>query len=97
MQKILITGGNGFIAFNFIKIILENDYDIVSIDNLSLSKYLNHETINIESDKFKFIECDITSNDEFNTYYANIFTIDTKSVCSSSSDYFFYCTFILNN
>ena len=63
MQKILITGGNGFIAFNFIKIILENDYDIVSIDNLSLSKYLNHETINIESNKFKVIECDIVSND----------------------------------
>jgi dTDP-glucose 4,6-dehydratase len=63
MQKILITGGNGFIAFNFIKMMLDNDYDIVSIDNLSLSKYLNHETINIKSNKFKFIECDIVSND----------------------------------
>ena len=63
MQKILITGGNGFIAFNFIKMMLENDYDIVSIDNLSLSKYLNHETINIKTGKFKFIECDIVSND----------------------------------
>ncbi|OUU28770.1 MAG: hypothetical protein CBC04_00690, partial [Verrucomicrobia bacterium TMED44] len=42
---------------------LENDYDIVSIDNLSLSKYLNHKTINIKSDKFKFFECDIVSND----------------------------------
>ena len=63
MQKILITGGNGFIAFNFIKLMIENDYDLVSIDNLSLSKYLNHETINIKSNKFKFIECDIVSND----------------------------------
>ncbi len=63
MRKILITGGNGFISFNFIKMMLETDYEIVSIDNLSLSKYLNHETINIKSDKFKFIECDIVSND----------------------------------
>lgn len=63
MRKILITGGNGFIAFNFIKMMLETDYEIVSIDNLSLSKYLNHETINIKSDKLKFIECDIVSND----------------------------------
>jgi dTDP-glucose 4,6-dehydratase len=63
MQKILITGGNGFIAFNFIKMMLKADYDIVSIDNLSLSKYLNHETINIKSKKFKFLECDIVSND----------------------------------
>jgi len=63
MQKILITGGNGFIAFNFIRMMLKTDYDIVSIDNLSLSKYLNHETINIKSDKFEFIECDIVSND----------------------------------
>ena len=63
MHKILITGGNGFIAFNFIKMMLKSDYDIVSIDNLSLSKHLNHETINFKSDKFKFIECDIVSND----------------------------------
>ena len=63
MQKILITGGNGFIAFNFIKMMLDNDYDIVSIDNLSLSKHLNHETINIKTDNFQFIECDIASND----------------------------------
>jgi dTDP-glucose 4,6-dehydratase len=63
MRKILITGGNGFIAFNFIKMMLETDYEIVSIDNLSLSKYLNHETIDIKSDKLKFIECDIVSND----------------------------------
>ena len=63
MKKILITGGNGFIAFNFIKMMLETDYELVSIDNLSLSKYLNHETINIKSDKLKFIECDIVSND----------------------------------
>ena len=63
MQKILITGGNGFIAFNFIRMMLKTDYDIVSIDNLSLSKYLNHKTINIKSDKFEFIECDIASND----------------------------------
>ena len=77
MQKILITGGNGFIAFNFIKIMLENDYDIVSIDNLSLSKYLSHESINIKSDKFKFIECDITSNDvcEFIKKYKFNYTI----------------------
>ena len=63
MNRLLITGGNGFIAFNYIKMMLEADYEIVSIDNLSLSKFLNHETINIKSDKFKFIECDIVSND----------------------------------
>ena len=41
----------------------ESGYDVVSIDNLSLSKLLNHELANIESEKFKFIECDILSND----------------------------------
>ena len=62
-MKLLITGGNGFIAYNFIKMMLEADYDIVSIDNLSLSKYLNHENINIKCDKFKFIQYDIRSDD----------------------------------
>ena len=63
MKKILITGGNGFIAFNFIKIMLDAGYEIVSIDNLSLSRLLNHKNANIKSNKFKFIECDIMSDD----------------------------------
>ena len=62
-MNLLVTGGNGFIAFNFIMKMLNTDYEIVSIDNLSLSKHLNHETINIKSNKFKFIECDIVSKD----------------------------------
>ena len=63
MKKILITGGNGFIAFNFIKMMLEADYDVVSIDNLSLSKFLNHESLDTKSNKFKFIKCDIISHE----------------------------------
>jgi dTDP-glucose 4,6-dehydratase len=63
MKKILITGGNGFIGFNFIKLMIQSGYNIVSIDNLSLSKHLNHELADIQSEKFKFIECDIMSDD----------------------------------
>jgi dTDP-glucose 4,6-dehydratase len=63
MKKLLITGGNGFIAFNFIKLMTESGYDIVSIDNLSLSKFLNHQLVDIDSEKFTFIECDIMSDD----------------------------------
>ena len=62
-MKLLITGGNGFIAFNFIQLMLKARHDIVSIDNLCLSSYLNHQHGNISSDRFKFIECDIMSHD----------------------------------
>tara|TARA_B100001093_G_scaffold501195_1_gene552549 strand:- start:638 stop:1666 length:1029 start_codon:yes stop_codon:yes gene_type:complete len=62
-MKLLITGGNGFIAYNFIKIMLESGYDIVSIDNLSLSTYLNHKQLKINSERFKFVKCDILSHE----------------------------------
>ena len=44
-MKLLITGGNGFIAFNFIELMLKASHDVVSIDNLCLSSYLNHPPI----------------------------------------------------
>jgi dTDP-glucose 4,6-dehydratase len=62
-MKLLITGGNGFIAFNFIELMLKASHDVVSIDNLCLSSYLNHQHGNTSFDRFKFIKCDIVSND----------------------------------
>lgn len=63
MNKILITGGNGFIASNFISAMLKSGYNVVSIDNLTLTTYLNYKHSDIKSEKFKFIEFDILNNE----------------------------------
>lgn len=49
MDKILITGGAGFIGSAVIKHLQENNYDIYVIDDLSFG---NRDFINIEDDKF---------------------------------------------
>ena len=35
MKKVLVTGGAGFIATNLIKVLIENDIKVVSLDNYS--------------------------------------------------------------
>lgn len=69
MQKVLITGGAGFIGSNLVKQCLENNFDVVVIDNLltgkkeNIKKYLNH---------IKFIEGDIRNDDDLNLAFKDI-------------------------
>ena len=35
MSKVLVTGAAGFIGFHVCKMLMENNYDVVGIDNLS--------------------------------------------------------------
>ena len=44
-MKILVTGGNGFIATNFIKLALHEKYSVTSLDNpVSYTHLRAHET-----------------------------------------------------
>lgn len=57
VNKILITGGAGFIGSHLAEALVDNGYDIVIIDNLSRGKYENLQNI---FDKIQFIKGDIT-------------------------------------
>lgn len=57
-MKLLVTGGNGFIATNFIKLALEN-YDVISVDNMSYSGVGDNHTLYQNENNYKFIHDDI--------------------------------------
>lgn len=60
MKKILLTGGLGYIGSHTAVELLQNDYDIVIVDNLSNCRPEVKESIEkITNKKFKFIEEDL--------------------------------------
>ncbi len=56
MKNVLVTGGAGFIGSNLSKKLIELDYNVVVLDNLSTGK---KENLNPILDKIKFIHGDI--------------------------------------
>ena len=67
-MRLLVTGGNGFIATNFIKLALET-HDIVSIDNMSYSGAGDNHTIYQNANNYKFIHEDIRNESLENIIY----------------------------
>ncbi len=61
METVLVTGGAGFIGSNVVKLLLERNYKVRVLDNLSTG-YLK----NIESFDIEFIEGDIRDKDIVN-------------------------------
>ena len=60
MQKIIVTGGLGFIGSNLIELLLKNNYYVINIDKVSYSSnYYNVKEF--DSNNYKFIKCDINN------------------------------------
>ena len=59
MQKIIVTGGLGFIGSNLIKILLKKNYYVINLDKVTYaSNFYNVKNFN-KNKKYKFIKCDI--------------------------------------
>lgn len=58
MKKVLVTGGAGFIGSNLIASLLDRNYQVVCLDNLSTGSKKNIEEFT-EDKNFEFIEGDI--------------------------------------
>ena len=62
MQKIIVTGGLGFIGSNLIELLLKNKYFVINIDKVSYSS--NYYNVKNFSRSYKFIKCDINNRNK---------------------------------
>ena len=59
MQKIIVTGGLGFIGSNLIGLLLKKNYFVINIDKVSYSSSFYNVKEFKNSKNYKFIKCDI--------------------------------------
>lgn len=58
MQKVLVTGGAGFIGSHLCKSLLDGNYEVICLDNLITGSKKNIETL-ISNQNFSFLEMDV--------------------------------------
>ena len=63
-MKALITGGAGFIGSHLCKFLLDKNYEIICVDNLTSGNIENINKLKINK-KFKFFELDVIDNFDF--------------------------------
>ena len=74
-MNILVTGGNGFIATNFIKIALSQGHSITSLDNLSYAASRDNHALFIANASYKFMHEDIRSENIYKILESNSYNV----------------------
>ena len=66
MQKIIVTGGLGFIVSNLIELLLKKNFYVINLDKISYSSnFYNTKDFHINKN-YKFIKCDIGNKKIYN-------------------------------
>ena len=83
-MKVLVTGGNGYIGSHIVVELLNNNYEVIIVDNLSNSDLKAKNAIeNITGKKLDFYEYDINDMDKMRS----IFTQNKIDVCIHCAGY----------
>ena len=61
-MKVVITGGSGFIGSHLADFLIDSDYEVVVVDNLSIGRLENISHL-LEHSKFTLLQADITDFD----------------------------------
>jgi len=68
-MRFVVTGGAGFVGSHLVKLLLENDHDVIVIDNLHTGK---RENLGSVIDKIEFQELDIRNHESMKNILKNI-------------------------
>ncbi len=66
MQKIIVTGGLGFIGSNLIELLLKKKFNVINIDKVTYSSNFYNIKNYIKNKNYKFIKCDLNNKSKLN-------------------------------
>ena len=69
MQKIIITGGLGFIGSNLINLLLKKNFYVINLDKISYSSNFYNTKEFKKHKNYKFIKCDINNKNLKNIFF----------------------------
>ena len=67
MQKILVTGGLGFIGSNLVNELLKRKYFVINIDKISYSSNFYNTKDFIKNKNYKFLKVDLNEKNKILT------------------------------
>jgi len=70
-MKVVITGGSGFIGSHLADFLIDSDYEVVVVDNLSIGRLENIRHL-LEHSKFTFFQADITDFDTIEIIFKDV-------------------------
>lgn len=82
MKKVLVTGGAGFIGSNLIATLLDNQYQVVCLDNLSTGAIENIEEFK-SNPNFEFVEGDILDYQLLLKFTRGVFAVSHQAALGS--------------
>jgi hypothetical protein len=69
MDKIIVTGGLGFIGSNLIELLLLKNYYVINLDKVTYSSNFYNTKEFLKNKNYKFIKCDINNKRIKRSYF----------------------------
>jgi len=64
MQKIIVTGGLGFIGSNLIELLIHKKFNVINIDKVTYSSNFYNTKEYLKNSNYKFIKCDLNNKNK---------------------------------
>tara|TARA_B100000767_G_scaffold259680_1_gene269635 strand:- start:286 stop:1305 length:1020 start_codon:yes stop_codon:yes gene_type:complete len=70
MEKIIVTGGLGFIGSNLIELLVKKKFNVINIDSVTYSSNFYNTQEFSKSRYYKFIKCDLNNKSKLNKVFS---------------------------
>jgi len=66
MQKIIVTGGLGFIGSNLIELLIRKKFKVINVDKVTYSSNVYNTKEYLKNSNYRFIKCDLNNKNKLN-------------------------------